>query len=429
MADTSFKPNTLNIRYKFGEPETCTFQYLDRDAAAKYKAGDLLTVTVNGTTYFGGNLYRQGRRIYPGTYHATPSSTLPNSWALDLPVTAKGYTWLAQRKVNAGQATYINSRIVPTISVASVVTAIGGALGVGVNVLGASGLFPRKFQIDQTSYAANLDRLQDLATQLSGIQFLWFINPNKVLQFYPLTLAPVGKILGPDLPAGVPCLTEYPIEWEESLEQFADSLLLKLDKGLQDPQSIQLTTDGSTTAWALPFAAAGKPQITVNGTEMTVGVDGIDIGFDYYWNVGSFVVRQDDSAAVLQSSDTLSVTFVGHDLRAVQATGTSIASLGPCQAVLSAGDSANSADYQAVVNMELLRRNGPTTTLKCTVAGVPYSLGQQVPAQIPGLVNGYFILRGLRIFDVDAMYLRSELELVAGPMTFSGPQFLQRLAA
>lgn len=429
MASISFNPNTLRIRYKLGEPETCTFVYKDRDAQGTYQKGQNLVTAINGTNYFGGNIYRIGRHLFPGTYHAVTGGG--NAWAWDWTLMAKGYTWLAQRMVQLGQDVHINSRTVPTISVQAIVAAIAGALGVSSNILGQP-VFPRKIQIDQQSYASLLDRLAEMATQLSGVQYVWFIDANQVLQFYPLTLAPVGKMLGPDVPGGIPLLTEYPIDLEESLEQFADTVFLKLDKGLNDtsaPSPVPLVTDGNTTAWVLPNAAAGRPQVTVNGAQKTVGVDGVDSGFDFYFNTGSFVLRQDDNGAVLGSGDSLSATFIGHDLHVIKKPGNSIRGLGPCQVVLSAGDSENSGDYDTTASMELLRRNNSTFTLTGTVQGVPYSLGQQIPVQVPGLVTGYFILRGLEIFDVDALYLRSNLELVSGPLLFSGPQFMSRLVS
>lgn len=70
--------------------------------------------------------------------------------------------------------------------------------------------------------------------------------------------------------------------------------------------------DGETTTWTLAYRLFSEPVITLNGQLRTVGLLDVDTGKDFYYEVGSDTITQDDAGVKLQREvDILSVSGTG----------------------------------------------------------------------------------------------------------------------
>ncbi len=69
--------------------------------------------------------------------------------------------------------------------------------------------------------------------------------------------------------------------------------------------------DGFTQSWELAWPVAFAPAITLNGQSALVGVQGVDTGMDFYYQIGSKTISQDLSETPLDGSDVLSIPYYG----------------------------------------------------------------------------------------------------------------------
>jgi len=78
---------------------------------------------------------------------------------------------------------------------------------------------------------------------------------------------------------------------------------------LTDPRTETFTGDGSTRTFLLQFAPAETPSIEENSVVATVGIKGIDEGFDYYWTKGDPVIYADVAPPL---GHPVEITYRGH---------------------------------------------------------------------------------------------------------------------
>lgn len=72
------------------------------------------------------------------------------------------------------------------------------------------------------------------------------------------------------------------------------------------------TGDGQATTWNVANPIVSPPvNITLNGQSVTIGVQGVDTGKQFYYQLNSTAITQDSSGAKLQDTDTLVVPYVG----------------------------------------------------------------------------------------------------------------------
>lgn len=70
--------------------------------------------------------------------------------------------------------------------------------------------------------------------------------------------------------------------------------------------------DGQTTTWNVAHPIVEPPTgITLNGQSVTIGVQGVDTGKDFYYQLNSTAITQDSNGTKLQGTDTLVVPYVG----------------------------------------------------------------------------------------------------------------------
>lgn len=76
--------------------------------------------------------------------------------------------------------------------------------------------------------------------------------------------------------------------------------------------SQNFTGDGQSKTWNVANPVAGVPTITVNGQAQTVGIQGVDTGKQFYYQLNSTAITQDNSGTTLRKDiDTLGVAYLG----------------------------------------------------------------------------------------------------------------------
>lgn len=163
----------------------------------------------------------------------------------------------------------------------------------------------------RTYVSANL---ADLNTQ-SGTTW-WYVRPDKSVVFQDRTATPAPWILDS---ANV---TPF------AGQQQGDVLLqnLELDTSGDLYRNRQVLTgvigstnfnetkagDGSTRTWNVANALTAPPTVwTLNGQPVTYGIQGVDTGRQFYYQIGSTSLTQDGSGTLLAKTDTLAISYPG----------------------------------------------------------------------------------------------------------------------
>jgi len=155
---------------------------------------------------------------------------------------------------------------------------------------------------------------ESLNAVAKAADMLWYVDANRELRMFAADT--IGYTAAYDVTrANIEELTTY-----ESLEEYANKVILKLARFQRPSDTESYPGDGSARSFGVLFPIASEPIIKVNGSTQSVGVAGVDTGKQWYWSLESNTVTQDDAGTVLTSSDTIEITYVGVDQRNVQAT-------------------------------------------------------------------------------------------------------------
>lgn len=70
--------------------------------------------------------------------------------------------------------------------------------------------------------------------------------------------------------------------------------------------------DGTSKTWNVANPVQSVPTITLNGNAQSVGLQGVDMAKDFYWQLNSTAITQDNSGTTLRKDlDVLSVAYLG----------------------------------------------------------------------------------------------------------------------
>lgn len=278
--------------------------------------------------------------------------------------------------------------------------------------------------------AAALDALVTAASS-SGIPYYWQIDQLKRLYFVPYTL-----ITGPALTGALIDQVQQAPSVTRANPTYRNTQYLTGGVAQTVQQIENRLGDGTTTAWAMGYALALPPVITVNGGLKAVGVKGAT-GFQYYWQQGDPTISQDSGEPKLSLSDTLTVTYVGQFPTVVVVTNTAQityeAGLDGTTGIIEeveadATVTSLTAGYQEAGNL-LTRYATQGIQLQCTVKQAGFVQGQSIAVSLPmfGLTTT-MLLESVTITDsLDAYNLWYQLNLVSGPYDTTWEAFFGNL--
>lgn len=183
--------------------------------------------------------------------------------------------------------------------------------------IGLGVLIPKVDYID-TYISANID---DLKKQSN---YWWYVSSTKDTNGnYPLTFQDRTA-----LPAPWPLDTQNRTFTTIDGQAIGDILLANIGvsnsadlyrnrqkvKGAIATGSFEQTFagDGKTRTWNVANPIVSPPTgMTLNGQSVTIGVQGVDTGKDFYYQAGSTSITQDNSGTLLTADDSLAVPYVG----------------------------------------------------------------------------------------------------------------------
>lgn len=137
--------------------------------------------------------------------------------------------------------------------------------------------------------------------------YTWFISEEKKLYFVARgTYAAAWNITdGTDIRHGS-------LEVVSGNPEYRNVQYVQGGQALTSAQTESFVGDGTVRSFPLGYPPAKEPTITLNGLPQTVGIKGVDTsGYDWYWSKGDMVIAQETTGTVLESSDVLSVSYIG----------------------------------------------------------------------------------------------------------------------
>ena len=154
--------------------------------------------------------------------------------------------------------------------------------------------------------SAALDSLTARAND-NGTPFYWTIDKNKQFWFVPY-----GAVTNPTVINGT------------TLEQLKNPVIVTQQSPLYRNTQyvtggvVQTSTqtetrigDSNTKAWTMSYDLASASTITVNDVAQTVGIKGVDIGKNFYWQKWTSTITQDPNGTKLTNSQTIRVVYIG----------------------------------------------------------------------------------------------------------------------
>lgn len=142
----------------------------------------------------------------------------------------------------------------------------------------------------------------DLLAERAG--FIWWITPDRALHFEKRgsTLSP--WTVGWDDLDGIPAVTH-------NNPGYRNRQIIRGGWALTDPQVESFRGDGERKSFTVAYPIAREPDVVLNSGTATVGIRGVEEGFDWYWNKGTEQISQDPAGSAIADTDVLAVTYVG----------------------------------------------------------------------------------------------------------------------
>lgn len=155
---------------------------------------------------------------------------------------------------------------------------------------------------NRLTFSECLDKL----AKLTG--YYWYIDYHKDVHFFSRNSEPAPFDVTDDNDSHIPSTLRI----RSDLSQLRNVVEVT---GGETPITARTTKhagDGETTEFATNFKFSGKPTVTVDGEEVTVGTEYIDTeGFDCYWSFQEKYVRFDDAsipAAPVSGATNIDIT-------------------------------------------------------------------------------------------------------------------------
>jgi hypothetical protein len=150
-----------------------------------------------------------------------------------------------------------------------------------------------------------VNKCLDAIAKQSG--YWWQIDQNKVLFFQPYGAIPAPWVLDGTQVDQIKGTT-----FEEGNPQYVNRQFATGSYDKTPTLTESHKGDGVTRGFALGYQmAAGIPAISVDGVPQTLGRKGQDSGFQWYYAEGDQTVTQDSSGPLLNSTNTVTITYHG----------------------------------------------------------------------------------------------------------------------
>lgn len=268
----------------------------------------------------------------------------------------------------------------------------------------------------------------DELSELTGLQ--WVIRPDKTLHFFDRSTF-----------IGDPITSESPIRnvrVRRHRDGYRNRQYLRAGKDVSTTQTRTFKGDGETQVFAVELPIAKVPTVKVNGVAKTVGIRGLETGFDWYWNKNDKTISQDESGTKLTSSDILTVEFQGFypiivvadDVEEISDRKTNEGGTGIYESIEEKASLDNKKSATDYANALLRRYAKISTSLTFDTFTSTYLAGQIVNVTIPEHnISEDMLISRINISDpgIADGRLNYSLELVSGEVVGGWTNFFKKL--
>lgn len=263
------EPSTLTIVDQLDGRNTCSFRTRHATNPYKGEAGQSVEILDGATTIYKGLITDRvleqigGVSGYNYTYTCADYSTLATRHVIG---------WNYSNMQADDIVLHIVQYFLTGENISAVKVGSGGYVEPGVMIDGA--IF---------NYISVYEALDQLAEQCG---YSWYIDYDKKLHFFAR-----GSYTAPfsltDTTRNYTTLTTKKSQSTYRNRQY-------IQGGLEDSElrTERFHGDGKITQFDTMFPVSHKPTITLNGINQTVGISGIDVDKDWYWNGGSNTITQ-----------------------------------------------------------------------------------------------------------------------------------------
>lgn len=277
--------NTLRTESRLNTRNRASFTLTDTTGAYRPTVGAEVVFADGTTRYFGG---------FIDTYSESLTVT-GNTVSLSYDVECVSYDAICDRRLVA--ASYES----PTQTLSTIV------LDIVTNTLSGDGLNTSNVDtgpiIDKVKFnyvPASL--VFDELSNLTG--YAWWVDESKNLYFKPRAAVAA--------PFEITTSNAREITITKTPETYRNKQLIRAGVDLTTSRTENFTGNGTQKAWTLAYDVGVAPTtITVGGVGKTIGVKGVDTGKDWYYQLGSPVIAQDDGAAAVGAGVAIAVTYQG----------------------------------------------------------------------------------------------------------------------
>jgi len=268
----------------------------------------------------------------------------------------------------------------------------------------------------------------DELSELTGLQ--WVIRPDKSLDFFDRSVFTGSAITSSSDIRNV--------RVRRNRDGYRNRQYVRAGRDISTTQTRTFKGDGETQVFTVDLPIAEKPIIKVNGVTQTVGIRGLETGFDWYWQKGDKTISQDESGTKLTASDILTVEYKGFypiivvadDPAAINERQAAGDGSGIYESIedKSSIDTRNAATDYANGLLRRYARIGTTLTFDTYTAG--YQVGQIVNVSIPEHdINEEMLISRIDITDPGRQdgVLKYSIELVSGEAVGGWVNFFKKL--
>jgi len=351
IGGSTYYPLIGSVQYEnaIGERGTCSFQLYDEDGSYDFGIGENIEIySPSGLLEWSGVISRITKKCLTSTgvhYQIT------------------GVTWnyaLDKRRVIGTWTTDVTSPLYASTVVNDIITQYLSQENITAGTI-SSGASLGKVVFNYIKPSNCLDVL----SQQSG--YVWQVNPNKTLDFFPITAATICMSIG--------------------ATQMKDPVFNKQNPKYRNTQYVvggmELTAqcteyqygDGAAQAFTMPFPIMLAPSVYhISGTTTdtkTVGILGVDSSYQFFWQKYSNVVTQNATDTAIASAERIKVKYYGgYPTVATAQDSTAISSLaayeggsGVVEDVILKGKETLIAENQLVANEMVSKYATDTDTL------------------------------------------------------------------
>jgi len=419
-------PGSISVTTRLNQPSTCDFIINSDDNTYSPATGEEVKVYEGGTQLFGGLVVAVAAERF------TPSGLRQSR------VTATDYTALPGRRTTGdktGTSAYTNAKAGDIMR--DLVTTCMAGDGIDLSDV-AAGSGPT-IERAEFSYAT----VEDAFNWVAGVaKYVWRIAPDKKLKFYsptaPASSATFGDATGNHRPG---------TSVRRTMEQYANRITVVFGRYIQGGQREKFDsghgtqpTDGSRTTWDLAYPLAATPTVVINDTTArTVGIQDVDTGKDWYYQIGSSQIRQDSGGVVLTASDSITISYEGYTTAVVTKNDTAEqtaraaaeSTSGIYERIYNIDDPTTQSNAEDVAQAILDTVSEESFVAELETDSVAVTVGDKITMSVTGYQTGDYIVRAVSMIDIPAAsgaFFRRRVEAHKGPILEDGVQAFGGLA-